>query len=181
MPSSIQYRPKVCITRHKILCLGSSKMCMVIKHITKHILVGQLGNQGKELESNSISLIYWFSIFIDLNYLNKGHDTPPILNISGFWQWNVSVRSLLILNFEYFRILTMKCKCKESPYFEFCDNLYGVDYSLLLGGARFNSLEIWQGDVNFFSFSYSPFWELFNVQYWSHAQYTFHICSPNPS
>lgn len=46
MPLSVHYTPKMWIIRHKILCPGSIKMCMVI---TKHILVvKQLGNEGKK-------------------------------------------------------------------------------------------------------------------------------------
>jgi hypothetical protein len=142
MPPSIQYRPKTCITRHKILCPGSSKMCLV----TRHILVGQLGSQGKEPEGHSISLINWLSIFIDFKlFEQRPWYPPPISNISGFWQWSVSVRSLLILKF--------------------------VDYSLLLGGCKvqfFGNLTRWR--QFFFFFLLTLLRIIYNVQYWSHAQ-----------
>jgi hypothetical protein len=38
MPQSVYYKVQ-------ILCLGSTKMCLVM---TRHILVGQVGSQGKK-------------------------------------------------------------------------------------------------------------------------------------
>jgi hypothetical protein len=49
------YMPKVCIIKQKKLfmgsikmCMGSTKMCLII---TRHVLIGQLGSQGKKKQT----------------------------------------------------------------------------------------------------------------------------------
>lgn len=77
MPLSVHYTPKVWIIRHKILCLGSIKMCVVI---TKHILVRQLGNEGKKKGRKHRVLLY--PLLVLMSFPTYAIEVPTC-----YWTW----------------------------------------------------------------------------------------------
>jgi len=78
MPLSVHYTPKMWIIRHKILCPGSIKMCMVI---TKHILVvKQLGNEGKKKGRKHRVLLY--PLLVLMSFPTYAIEVPTC-----YWTW----------------------------------------------------------------------------------------------